>query len=207
VPEANVVWVPRGAWAGILEPGSSEPSAVQAGVTVTPLEGLSAASLLVRADARQAFAALLSDRFGLDLPGGPRVGRGSDFQLVWSGPDQWLALARQRSFLERLAAECGDLAAVSDQSDARAILRVGGAHVRDALAKGCTVDLHPRAFRTGDVAVTSIAHIGVQLWQDSDAPTFCIACFRSLAASFWSWLSSSGAEFGVAVIEPPALDA
>ena len=36
------------------------------------------------------------------------------------------------------------VAAVSDQSDARLVLRVSGPRVRDVLAKGVPVDLHPR---------------------------------------------------------------
>ncbi len=60
---------------------------------------------------------------------------------------------------------------MSNQSDARAALRLSGPHVRDMLAKGCMIDLHPSVFPPGAAAMTSIAHIGVHLWRlDNAAP-------------------------------------
>jgi sarcosine oxidase subunit gamma len=119
--------------------------------------------------------------------------------LIWAGPQQWLAISEDRAAPERLARALEGLAAVSDQSDGRAVLRLSGPKLRDTMAKGCPVDLHPRAFRPGDTALTAIAHIGVQLWQLDEAPTFEIAVFRSMAGSFWRWLSGSAAEFGLEV--------
>ena len=87
----------------------------------------------------------------------------------------------------------------SDQSDGRALMRLSGSRVRDLLAKGCPIDLHPRAFKGGDVALTTISHIGVHLWQVDDAPTYDLALMRSMAESFWSWLDASAAEFGYSV--------
>ena len=58
------------------------------------------------------------------------------------------------------------------------------------------IDLHPRAFGPGDAAVTSVAHVGVHLWQIDAAPTYELAVPRSLAAAFWHWLVESAAEFG-----------
>jgi sarcosine oxidase subunit gamma len=72
--------------------------------------------------------------------------------------------------------------------------------VRDALAKGVPVDLHPTVF-TDDVAVTIISHIGAIVWQ-SAPDRFSIAIFRSYAQSFWHWLAASAAEFGL-VMETP----
>jgi methylglutamate dehydrogenase subunit D len=80
------------------------------------------------------------------------------------------------------------------------VLRVSGHKVRDALCKLVPVDLHPRTFRIGDVAVTVAAHIGATLWRLEDEQNgnsvFEIAVYRSLADSFWSALSESAAEFG-----------
>jgi sarcosine oxidase subunit gamma len=79
------------------------------------------------------------------------------------------------------------------------VLRLSGARVRDVLAKGLPIDLHPRAFRTGDATTSIISHIGIQLWQVDDAPTYDIVFFRSLAGSFWKWLTDSAAEYGYRV--------
>ena len=62
------------------------------------------------------------------------------------------------------------------------------------------IDLHPRAFKPGDTAVTCVAHIGVQLWQIDDAPTYEFAVARSLAQSFWHWLEASAAEYGLDLV-------
>jgi sarcosine oxidase subunit gamma len=119
--------------------------------------------------------------------------------VIWSGPGQWLVAAPGHDAVAALTMKLGDVAAVTDQTDARVILRLSGPRVRDVLAKGCPIDLHPRAFKAGDVALTSISHIGVQIWQVDDAPTFDIAVPRSMIESFWSWLDASAAEFGYVV--------
>jgi sarcosine oxidase subunit gamma len=56
-----------------------------------------------------------------------------------------------------LAGPFGQFAAIVDQSHGRTLLRVTGPRVRDALAKGLAIDLHPREFKTGYAAVTAVA--------------------------------------------------
>jgi sarcosine oxidase subunit gamma len=41
--------------------------------------------------------------------------------------------------------------------------------------------------------------MGVQIWQVDDAPSYDLAIFRSVSASFWRWLTASAAEFGYQV--------
>ncbi|MBR3189984.1 sarcosine oxidase subunit gamma family protein, partial [Bosea sp. (in: a-proteobacteria)] len=136
------------------------------------------------------------------LPTTPKIASGAAHDAIWSGPDQWLLRAATRdgfgSLLEALAAQ----AAVSDQSDARAALRLSGPRVRDVLAKGVMLDLHPTAFGVGDTALTSVAYIGVHLWRLADGPdgsVFEIMVARSMVGSFWSWFAASAAEFGCRV--------
>jgi sarcosine oxidase subunit gamma len=82
---------------------------------------------------------------------------------------------------------------VSDQSDGRGVFRVSGRGAREALAKGVPIDLHPRAFTTGDAAVTLAAHIPIHVWQVDALPTYEIAVARSLATSFLDWLGPAAA--------------
>ncbi len=65
--------------------------------------------------------------------------------------------------------------------------------------KGVAIDLHRDAFGMADVAVTAIAHIGTILWMVDEQPRYRVAVFRSYAGSFWHWLSTSAAEFGIEV--------
>jgi heterotetrameric sarcosine oxidase gamma subunit len=110
---------------------------------------------------------------------------------------------RKCTVLER---EIGSTATVTDQSDGYAVLRLAGPRLRDTLAKIISIDLHSRAFKSGDVASTVASHMGVTLWRLDDepdgSPVFEVAVFRSLAGSFWAALSQSAAEFGLAVAPP-----
>ena len=76
---------------------------------------------------------------------------------------------------------------------------MSGPHARAVLAKGLPIDLHPLAFGSGSAATSTISLMGVQLWQIDDAPTYELAIFRSVSASFWRWLTASAAEFGYKV--------
>jgi sarcosine oxidase subunit gamma len=67
------------------------------------------------------------------------------------------------------------------------------------LAKGLPIDLHPSVFAPGSAATSVIALMGATLWQVDAAPSYDIAVFRSLAGSFWTWLTDSAAEFGCEV--------
>jgi heterotetrameric sarcosine oxidase gamma subunit len=193
-------WQPRSAWDGLASAGRHGSSDGNAGVRIALRADHALATVIVRDGQEAAFAAALRDILGMSPPDAPRAVQQGEHQLVWSGPGQWLFVGPGRATIESLTARLQGLAAVSDQSDARAMLRISGPRARDALAKGCMIDLHPRAFTTGDTALTSIAHIGIQLWQVGDAPSYDIIVFRSMAASFWSWLSAASAEFGCDVV-------
>jgi sarcosine oxidase subunit gamma len=132
------------------------------------------------------------------------VAAGPACALVWTGPHRWLALSADPALHTRLAADLAECATAVDQTGARAILHLGGSRWRDAMAKGCPIDLHPRAFRPGDAAATAIAHVGVLLWQLPADRGLHVAVPRSMAASFRSWLSASAAEFGLQVDPPTA---
>jgi sarcosine oxidase subunit gamma len=154
------------------------------------------ATIIARAGKAGELRTEVERRYGLDLPTRPVRAQGAELNLVWAGPEQWLAVSADPEIVKRLAADLRGFAAVSDQSDARAIIRIAGPRARNVLAKGCPVDLHPRAFRAGDTALTAIEHIGVHLWQLDGLPTFEIAVARSRAASFWRWFSASALSSG-----------
>lgn len=125
-----------------------------------------------------------------------------DFAIAGTGPGAWLVSMERggNAFSASLRDVLESVASVSDQSDGQAVLRLAGPRVRDTLSKLVPIDVHPRAFPVGNVAVTVAAHIGATLWRLGDRadeePVFEIAVYRSLAASFWHALSLSAAEFG-----------
>jgi sarcosine oxidase subunit gamma len=170
-----------------------------AGVIATPLEHHGVATMIVRHGHARALDDHFTRHHGVIPPTRPAAARGRNCALVWSGPDQWLVVSRDRTWPAKLAQELGGIAAVADQSDGRALLHLRGARVRAALAKGCPVDLHPGVFTAGASAVTTIAQIGVHLWRLPSDDGIHLAVFRSTAGSFWTWLRASAAEFGLEV--------
>jgi methylglutamate dehydrogenase subunit D len=144
---------------------------------------------------------------GLELPRGPKRVAAKGLALIGTAPGQWLAIAEDDSskqILDVLAQHLAGHAAITEQSDSKAVIRISGARARDVMAKGCSLDLHPRVFKPGDAATTAVALVDCQLWQIDDTPSYDLAVPSSFAESFWSWLASSAAEFGYSV--EPAQD-
>jgi methylglutamate dehydrogenase subunit D len=134
----------------------------------------------------------------VELPATPLRRAASPVAFAWAGPGRWLAECEAENgdrFEARLRSALGDLAAVSDQSDSRAILRISAARARDVLAKGLPIDTHPSVMQPGSVVLSAIGHIGVHLWQVDDAPTFDCAVARSYARDFLRWIETASAEF------------
>jgi methylglutamate dehydrogenase subunit D len=189
---------PRSAFIGL--PARSGRAEGEPGVTVRARDDLAMARVIARKGQTDGLAEAIRSRYGLDLPVTPKRVEQGGLAVIWSGPGQWLAVTEDgRDLARELTETVGAFAAVSDQSDGLAVLRISGPRARDALIKGVGLDLHPRAFGPGDAAVTVIAHIGAQLWQLDDRPTYEIAIYRSFAGSLWRWLEASAAEFGCAV--------
>lgn len=139
---------------------------------------------------------------GIRLRGPNRAIHHGDLTAVWIQPRTWLLLQPWRgegALLRKLAPGLDGLGALVDQTGGKAVLRIAGRHARDALAKGCRVDLHPREFKPGSAAVTLIAHVNVVLAQADGAPSFDLILPSSFAESFAEWLLLSAGEFGYVI--------
>lgn len=132
----------------------------------------------------------------LGIADAPRQSLVDGKTVLGIGPGRWLFLGQP---LENLALSLKGDACLSDHSDGYALFEVWGPRVRDVLARGVPLDLHPDSF-SDHVAVTVVAHIGAIVWR-SGPDRFTLAVFRSYAGSFWHWLSTSAAPFGL-VAEP-----
>ncbi|MDF2764552.1 MAG: sarcosine oxidase subunit gamma [Rhodospirillales bacterium] len=141
---------------------------------------------------------------GVELPLQPNTTqRAAPVTALWLGPDEWLITApagEERVLVPALRASFGERhAAVIDLTESRTVIAVSGAHARDLLAKGCTLDLHPRAFPVGACAQTGLARAGALLHLVDEAPTFEITILRSFADYMWVWLADAAQEYGVAL--------
>ncbi len=190
----------RSALAGLAKSGALGALKGVPGVRIREITNFAAIGIIARRGRSAEVATILSRHVGSPVvDAAKRAGVGA-LTVTGTAPGQWLAVSRDaRVSLDQLRAELAGLAAVSDQGDGRLIIEVTGSRTRDALAKGIAIDLDASAFKVGDAAQTSAAHIGLQIARIDDAPTFEIISARSTAASFWSWLEASAAEYGIDV--------
>jgi len=122
---------------------------------------------------------------------------------LWLGPDEWLILGPgggEHDIAARLRAALGDThAAVTDVSEARTTIAVAGPHARDLLAKGTSIDLHPRAFGPGRCVQTGFAGANIILRQTGEGPGFEILVLNSFAEHLWAWLEGGARDYRVAI--------
>ncbi|MBV9749421.1 MAG: sarcosine oxidase, gamma subunit [Acetobacteraceae bacterium] len=193
--------LPRPALAGLIRPGRYGAAGGAAGVRIGPRTGLALATLSVRKGRGDALSEAVRAGFGAELPKHPRVAHGDGgVAFIWAGPGSWLVLRQNEDLEPVLRAQLGVHASVTDQSDGRTVLRVEGPYARDLLTKGLPIDLYPRAFAAGDVALSLLAHVGVHLWQLDDAPSYEIAVLSGYARSLLAWMLHSGAEYGIDLV-------
>jgi sarcosine oxidase subunit gamma len=144
----------------------------------------------------------LRDALSLDLPREPLTSiRNDDAAVLWLGPDEWLILGLSADAEATLARALSDahsqLTAVGDYYT---IVEVAGPRARELLMKLTTLDLHPRAFRAGQVAGSLFGRANAWLWLMSggvDGPVFRLFVRWSLADYLWCVLAESGREWGL----------
>jgi len=128
----------------------------------------------VRGDASDtALCQAITALTGLDWPLPPCSTRvQSGHRGIWAGPDDWFLMGPGSVRADWLAqlrdAFQGRHAAVTDVSSGYAVLSLQGPHVRDLLAQGCPVDLHPEAFKAGDCVGTHFFKASVWMWQTGE---------------------------------------
>lgn len=193
----------RSAFEGILSPGRVGAEDGDAGVTVAERANLGVASLEVRKGQVDALKTAVRDAYGAALSDSSNLASGKDVMFVGFGPGQWLAVAEtyaNEDLAADLAAKLKGLASVADQSSGRGVVRLSGPRARDVLAKGLAIDLDPQVFPAGSAATSTLSHMGVLVWRESEAESFDVVLFRSVAGSFWHWLSASASEYGCDVV-------
>ena len=153
----------------------------------------------------QAFLNAVKGVLGFGLPLEPNtVAKNDDLAALWLGPDEWLVLTppdQQSGLAQALLDTLGDLhSAVTDVTGGQTVVNLSGARVRDVLSKGCTLDLHPRAFGAGRCAQTLLAKAMVTVRQLDESPSFDLIVRRSFADYLAHWIEDAAQEYGLAVI-------
>jgi sarcosine oxidase, subunit gamma len=127
---------------------------------------------------------------------------GPDANVIWFGPQEWLVTSTSQA-AEALEAQLREVTtehggAAVDVSAQRTTVRLCGAHARDVLAKGCSLDLHPAVFGPGAAAQTMLGLAAVVLIPLDDKGTdYRILVRSSFAGYLADWLIDAAEEFGV----------
>ena len=137
---------------------------------------------------------------GFPLPTEPGTAAGArGTRALWLGPDEWLVVGApgtEAALETELAEALAGLGSVVDLSANRTAVEVTGPRARDVLAKGCALDLHPRAFGPGRCAQTLLGRAQVIL--DHEPPAFRLLVRGSFAAYVATWLLGAAEEFSTA---------
>jgi sarcosine oxidase subunit gamma len=158
------------------------------------------AQLDLRLGGDEAAHAAIAAAIGVPLPTVPGTsGRGAECTALWLGPDEWLLVGAPGTE-EQLAGKLGEalrgrFATVVDVSANRTAIEIAGPRAREVLEKGCSLDLHPRAFEAGRCAQTMLARAQVVLEQTSDEPSYRLFVRASFSAYLAAWLMDATMEF------------
>ncbi len=126
---------------------------------------------------------------------------GDALRLVWVGPDDWFVIGAKgeaATIEARLRqALAGQHFAVTDVSSGYTVLHLSGHPVREVLAQGCPLDLHPRTFRPGSAAGSVFFKASVWLWEIDAAPVYEVLVRNSFRSYVWLMLERCTPECGL----------
>lgn len=204
----DFTWTVRSPLHDIALVGRHGAATQEPGITLSEVRDFDLVLIFARRGKWAATAKAVKAHFGIAAPTTPKAVAGKDTTIIWSGPDQVMALSpRQGATLpmDRLHDTFKDIASLSDQSDGRALIQITGPDARKMLAKVSSLDFDDGVFPVGAAASTSVDHTTVNLWRSADAadgsPVFNLLVFSSFAGSLWHTILDSSVEYGVEVPE------
>lgn len=123
----------------------------------------------------EAVSERLESALGVKFPAPNRSTSKSGVRLVWSGQGRALLMGAA-------APDLAGLAAMTDQSDANAIVTLSGDGAEDVLARLVPVDLRAAHFKRGHTARTLLGHMSASITR-TGADSFEIMVFRAMAGT------------------------
>lgn len=146
------------------------------GVTLCEMDMVTLTSVAPLKGRDKALSSALKTAHGMALPGVNRATGRQGARAVWFGQGQMMLIGPKPD--TSLAAH----AALTDQSDAWAMVRLEGVGAEDVLARLVPLDLRQSNFRRGHTARSQLQHLMVSVTRVSDN-AFVILAFRSMAAT------------------------
>ncbi len=146
-----------------------------------------------------AFCSAVQSALSIALPVEPCTSSNNDSaRLLWLGPDEWLLVtpdANGEALVDALQASIAQtFSKLTDISSGQTIIQISGDKTLDLLARGCTLDLHPRVFGQGQCAQSAVAKSPALVNRISSAehaPVFDVIVRRSFADYLWRWLEDA----------------
>ncbi len=163
--------------------------------------------LAKQAGARESFEKAM----GFTLPETPNTANGKDgTEALWLGPNEWQVVVDDNApdagtrWLQTVRQGMrGHFCAVVDVSNAQAIIGMTGPMAREVLERAVPLDMHPGAFKPGEVKQTVFGrHCGVIMHLRDESPVFDLYVRRSFAEYVWSYTRdcARGAQTDTAVL-------
>lgn len=110
-------------------------------------------SIMPPAGKSAALSKALKSAYKLDLPAPGQVNENGKLRILWFGRNQYLLVGNKSA--DKIAGH----AAITDQSDAWAVMNLKGDVAASALARICPLDTRPNHFKVGNTARTEVAHL------------------------------------------------
>jgi sarcosine oxidase subunit gamma len=175
-----------------------------AGAEVVIGESAHRAIVNIRGDGGEAFKSAVRSVTGVDLPVKPNTtAQSGAFRILWLGPTEWWVVTtggtEEKLVADLRQAFAGQHAAVIDVSESRTVITISGASARDVLARGCSLDLHSRAFGPGQCAQTGLTKANIMLDQTDATPSFDIYVLKSFGDYLWQWFWLVGRDYKFAI--------
>ncbi|MGF6163155.1 sarcosine oxidase subunit gamma [Pseudomonas sp. 2725] len=138
---------------------------------------------------------------GIELPSVGVFVEGSECEIAWAGPKEWLLFVpaeKQDAFAASLrAALQGAFATVTLISDSRACFQISAPAAWEFIAKGCAVDCDPLVFAPGKVITTRFANQPAMIIHQR-LGLYRIYVEASLVVSTVAWIADAAKEFSAA---------
>lgn len=142
--------------------------------------------------------AAMAQALGLSWPIGVGPVASGRADVICLSPADWLVIAVDPAatpWLPRLESVLvGTTFRATDVSQSHVRIEIGGTEVRDLLAKGCALDLHPPLFPAGTATRTRFAGVAVVVRCTGDS-TFELILTQSYADFLMAWLADAELEF------------
>lgn len=134
----------------------------------------------------------LGKAFNMPWPDAPNTVAQGDVRVAWMAPREWAVFATGAEIEAIVASACkGHLHHLADVSAGRRLWRVEGAHSRALIARGCSLDTHPKAMSAGQCGRTLFAQIPILLLAREAGNSFEIVADVSFAGHLRAWFADA----------------